>query len=214
MVSAPPVYDLNAMSDLSQQDRVLTDILEESWEIFRKDLLVYLIAAVICAILIGLSLGILSGTMAVGLCLLVRRLRNGEEAGATSVLDGFSHFLSSTLATLVILIGVTVGLALLVLPGLFLMAAWSMTFHAMAFENLGVGAALARSYDIFKQNSLLVVLLLIVLGLLNTLSSVLVLTGLLTVPYSAIALSVAYDKLAQKSAEDTKVDALKPFSVK
>lgn len=203
---------MRAMSDLNQSDRVLIEILEESWKVFWKDVLVYLLAAVICAVLLALSLGLLSGTLAVGFALLIRRLRNGENVGASAVLEGFSHFFGATLATLVILLGVTVGLALLVLPGLFLTAAWSMTFHAMATEDLGAGAALSRSYKVFKEHSLIIVLLLIVLGVLNTIASALLLAALLAVPYSAIAISIAYEKLVSRSPARTKEDTLSQTS--
>lgn len=208
-----PVYSPKAMADLNQLDRVLTSILEESWEIFWKDVLVYLLAAVLCAVLVTLSLGLLSGSLAVGFALLVQRRRSGEDVGASTVLVGLSHFFGATVASIVIALCVTLGLSLLLLPGLFLMAAWSMTFQAMALEALGVGAALSRSYEVFKENSLLIVSLLIVLGLLNTLSSLLLLTALLSVPYSGVALTVAYSRLANKSAAPNPAEPLKPYSV-
>ncbi len=201
------------MSDLNQLDRELTRILEESWDVFWKDVLVYLLATVVCALLIAGSLGILSGVAAVGFSMLVHRRLGGEEVGASTVFSGFSHLVGATIASLVIFVGVSIGLLLLLLPGLFLLAAWSMTFQAMAEENLGAGEAMARSYQVFKKHALLVVVLLIVLAVLNTVAGALLFLPLLTTPYSAIALSVAYRRLADGSAQGARPDELRPFGV-
>ena len=88
-----------------------------------------------------------------------------------------------------------------------------MTFQAMAIDGLGMGAALSRSYELFKQNALLLVVLLIIIGLLNAVASVLLLTCLLTVPYSAIALTIAYEKLARAQTVQAEGGSLQPFSV-
>lgn len=199
-----------SMSDLNQLDRTLTRILEESWEVFWKDVLVYLLATVLSAVLIAASLGILSGVVAVGFSLLVHRRLAGEEAGASTIFAGFSHLMGATIAALIIFVGVSLGLLLLLLPGLFLLAAWSMTFHAMAVENLGAGEAMSRSYRVFKEHSLLIVVLLILLAVVNSIAGTLIFLPLLTTPYSAIAVSIAYERLA---ASSTSADELRPFDV-
>jgi hypothetical protein len=187
------------VSDLNQLDRTLTQILEETWEILWKDAFLYLLAGLLCTVLVGISLGVLGGVALVGFALLIERRRQGHDVGPAVVFSGFEFFVPATLALVVMLVGVSLGLVLLVLPGLFLLAAWSLTFCAMARERLTAGEALARSYGIFRDHALIVVVLLIVLGLVNSIAGVLIFAQLISIPYSLIALSVAYDKLSATS---------------
>lgn len=188
------------VSDLNQLDGALTQILEETWEMFLKDAFLYLLAGLICTLVVGLSLGVLGGVALVGFARLIELRRQGHAAGAAVVFSGFEFFLPATGALLVIALGVSLGLVLLVLPGLFLLSAWSFTFCAMARENLGAGEALSRSYGIFREHALIVVVLLIVLGIVNTVAGMLIFAQLLSIPYSLIALSVTYEKLGANSA--------------
>lgn len=186
------------LADLNQADRFLTTILEDAWRLFWKDALVYIVALLLAAVVTTLSLGLLGGVMAVGFARMVRRLRAGESVGVLTVFSGFSHFVPATLATLVIAVGVTIGLFLLVIPGLFLLCAWSMTFVAMEAEDLSAGAALSRSYDLFKNHMVLVALLTLVLVVINAVAGTFVITAILAVPYTSIALVLAFEQMSAR----------------
>lgn len=202
------------MSDLNQMDRVLTEVLEEAWSTFWKDALVYIVAAALAAFVVVCSLGLLTGVMAVGFCDLTRRLRAGEGAGVLGIFSGFSRAGPATLATLVIAVGVTVGLFLVVLPGLFLICAWSFTFYAMEAEDLGVGAALSRSYELFKENALFVGLLVLILVIVNSIAGAFVITALLAAPLTSVTMFLAYEKVARATPRRTDpADELRPHSV-
>jgi hypothetical protein len=201
------------MSDLNQLDRVLTKILEESWEVLWKDAFLYVLAALVYVALVACSLGIFSGIATVGFCILIQRRRLGQEVGVLTILSGFGFALSSTLAMLIMFVGITIGTLLLVLPGLFLMAAWSFTFYAMAAEDLGPGAALGRSYGIFREHALLVIVLLIVLAIVNTVGGAVFVGQLLTIPYSMIAMAIAFEKLAGAELPQGQATAPQPFAV-
>jgi hypothetical protein len=185
------------VSDLNQVDRILTEVLEEAWSTFWKDALIYIVAAALAVFIVLCSLGLLSGVMAVGFCDLVRRLRRGERAGVLTIFSGFSRAVPATVATLVMVVGVAVGLVLLVLPGLFLICAWSLTFYAMEAEDLGAGAALARSYELFKENALFICVLVLVLAIVNSIAGAFVLTALFAVPLTSVAMLLAYEKVAR-----------------
>src|SRR5690606_18509843 len=109
-------------------------IFEEAWETLWKDAFLYLIAGLLSALLVGISLGVLGGVVWVGFALLIERRKQGHDVGPVAMFSGFGHFIPATLAFAILVVGVSVGLVLLVLPGLFLFAAWSLTFCAMARE--------------------------------------------------------------------------------
>jgi hypothetical protein len=201
------------MSDLNQLDQVLTKILEDAWDVFWRDVLVYVLASLLCAVLVVGSAGILSGVMAVGFALLVQSRRSGADVGAFAVFGGLTHLVGATLASLVIAVGVAVGMIFLILPGLLLAAAWSFTFVAMAKENLGAGEALSRSYSIFQEHALLVIALLVVLFILNMLGMAVVVGQVVTIPLRAVAIVVAYDELAQTPLRPQAVDPLRPHGL-
>jgi hypothetical protein len=62
----------------------------------------------------------------------------------------FAVLLPTTAISLLVALGVWIGLLLLIVPGLFLLARWSVAIPALVQERLGVFAAMRRSRDLAK----------------------------------------------------------------
>ena len=121
----------------------------------------------------------------------------GRVAGA-SILAGF---------------GIAIGFVLLIVPGLYLLTIWCLIVPVIVLENSAVGAAFGRSRELVRGNGwhvfaviLLVALLLfgvnIVIGLIlsalpDSARGVIsgIVSGTLTAPYIALALTLSYFRL-------------------
>src|ERR1700754_4556176 len=87
-------------------EQFLPSLLRETWEVFQKKALTFVIAALIATFLSAVTLGLLAGPLFVGFIDLVRRARAGEAVQTGEVFGRFDSFGSSLIATL--LIGVAV----------------------------------------------------------------------------------------------------------
>ena len=131
----------------------------------------------------------------------------------SSVADLFGSvgpvFLPLVLAGIVVGVGVTIGLILLIVPGLFLLTIWSVVAPAIVLERRGVFDALGRSRELVKGNGwnvfgviVLVFLLVLVVGIVAGLIGaaggdvvrILVqwVTSVLVAPVAALASAVLY----------------------
>jgi uncharacterized membrane protein len=183
------------MMDPVRQEDILQDILADAWDDFSKDFVLYVIAGLLMLLVCIGSLGLLSGPMTVGFVMLVENRRRGEVVSATDVFDGFSHFGASVIATLLIAIGVFIGSLLLVLPGLLFGLAMAFTFQSIAIDEVGATEAMGRSFTAIKENFGLAAVVLIIVLVLSGIGGAIVFGTLLTMPFSLILMTLAYDRI-------------------
>ena len=123
------------------------------------------------------------------------------------------HLNTLGIAGILAALGITVGLILLIVPGLFLATIWALIVPVIMLEGAGVGQAFGRSRELVRGNGwsvfgliVLVFLILIVAGIvvglvLSPLDDGLqqyvqgVLSNTLTAPFVALALTLAYYRL-------------------
>ncbi len=172
----------------------IQQIFTRSWGVFKEDMVLYIIASLIVAVVGGLSLGILMPTLMVGFVKLVRKRMAGEEASAGDVFD-FSAFVPALIVGIIIGVGVMVGSMLLVLPGIAVALVTGYSFHFIAYDDAGVGDALKGSFELVKDNIVLVLILMLILGVLNGIGSAVVLGALLTGPFSMVASTIAFEEM-------------------
>lgn len=180
-------------------ESVLTNVLKRSWDVFMKDPVLYVIAGIIVIVVGTLTLGILAPALSIGFMQITRDRMQGKPATAGGVFGGMSMFVPSLIALILIAIGVTIGSALLVLPGLFVAVVTSFAFQFMALENAGIGDSLSRSYRLVMDNLVTVILLIVLLAIINAIGGAVAVGLLLTTPFTMIAMVIAYEDL-RKSA--------------
>lgn len=173
----------------------IQSIFTRSWEVFKKDPVLYIVASLIVGVVGTVSLGILAAPLMVGFIRLTRNRMRGEEVGAGDVFGGMSALIPSLIAAILIAIGVGIGSLLLVLPGIAVAVIFSYAFHLIAYDDANVGDALKGSFELVKNNILLVILVMVLIGILNSIGGVVVVGVLLTGPFSMVASTVAFEEM-------------------
>ena len=190
------------MTESTRSEDVVQNTLGEAWRLFTNDFVLWIIAGLLMIVVTIVSLGILSGPMTVGFIMLVERRRQGEPGSATDIFDGFSHFGASLVAFILVSIGVMIGLVLLVLPGLLFALAMAFTFHAIALDDEDATSAMAKSFEIIKQNLALATVFLVIVLVLSGIGGATMFGSLLTTPFTLILMTLAYHRLADTSESD------------
>jgi uncharacterized membrane protein len=176
----------------------LRDVASQTWHAFKRDPVIFIGGSWLAALVSCASLGLLLGPMTVGFISVVQRTLHGQSARVRDVFEGLhgGALVSSVLAALMIVIASVLGLLLLVIPGLFVGAATCFAFHELAYRKLTAVDAIKASFGILKARLLHVLLLLAGIAALNAVGHVAVLGILLTVPFSMVSLTIAYEKLS------------------
>ena len=168
---------------------------EQAWDLFKKDVVLYLLSGLIVLIIGGVTLGILMGPLVVGFIQIIRRRQKGEMPTAGEVFAGMQSFLPAFLATLILGVAVILGSMLFVLPGLIVAYIGMFTFHFIAFKNAPVGTAIAGSFGLIKDQFAATLVLFVIVGILNGLGGAIMFGSFLTFPFGLLVLTVAFEKL-------------------
>lgn len=174
----------------------LRDALRESWQLLKRDPTLFVVGGAIVSVLSAASLGVLLGPMAVGFIQTVHRRMHGQSARVRDVLDGMTSLVTSVVACCVIGIASLIGFALAVIPGLLVLAATCFVFHEVCYRRGTAVDAIKGSFAILKAHLLHVLLLLVAIGFLNAVTYVSWFALLVTIPFSLVLLTVAYEKLS------------------
>src|SRR5580693_3639926 len=213
----------------------LSGVLDEAWRMYKayaKHLLaiafvVYLVAAVISALLaliggsIGAVLGALVAIVAAFLlqATLVQDVRDGRvDMSIGETVSAATPYLASVaLASILAGIAITIGLLLVIVPGLYLITIWAVIVPVIVIEQSGVLASFGRSqqlvrgrgWHVFATLVLVYVILLVVnlvLGLIfSALPHVLgsglssIISGTLIAPFLALVVTLVYYRLSGES---------------
>lgn len=176
-------------------------VAKQSWEQFMRDPMAYLLAGLLVALVSALSLGLLMAPLFVGFIEMTERGSRGESLSAGQVFSGFSKFVPSFVATLLVSIAMIIGFTFLVLPGLCVVLFTCFTLPAIALDGLGPVEAIKRSFDLVRSNLVNVLVLLIVNAILQGVGGAVVLGVLLTAPLSLIGFTVAYQRLRESAGQ-------------
>lgn len=171
------------------------DTLVKAWDLFKKDVVLYLLAGLITIFLGAVTLGVLFGPLTVGFIQVIRRRQNNEAATAGDVFAGMQSFLPAFLATLLIGIGVVIGSMLLFIPGLIVAFLAMFTYHFIAFKSAPVGSALGGSFTLIKDQFVLTLVLFLVVAVLNAVGGAIMFGSLVAYPFGLLVLTVAFEKL-------------------
>ena len=174
--------------------RVFTD----SWDLFKRDPALYILAGLVVVVLGAVTLGLLAGPLMVGFVQLVRERRRGVPRAVGDLFGGLSgRWLSALLLTLVVAVGVVLGSMLLVLPGLVVAFVAMYAYQVLAYRGAGVGESLTGSYHLVRDQLGPSLVLFLLLAVLNTIGGAVIFGSLLTLPFTLVALTVAFEELTR-----------------
>lgn len=109
---------------------------------------------IVCQSLAGiipLAVLLIGGPFAIGAAIFALRFAREEEAFIEDIFAGFRQFPSALVAYLLIAIGVSIGLILLIVPGIVMGLGWSQTFFILANNPEMRGTeAMQQSWEMMK----------------------------------------------------------------
>ena len=176
-------------------DGFILSVGRETWELFKRDALMFVLAWVIVLALSIVSLGLVAGPLMIGMIEMVRRSRHGEPVALGILFSRFDTLVASFIALLLTGLAVSLGFLLLVVPGLLAAVFATYVLHVLAYEPVGAIGALRRSVEITRESFVHTLALVLFLALAQTVGGLVLLGVLVTAPISFIALTVGYERL-------------------
>lgn len=170
---------------------------KQSWSLFTQKPLEHLVASLIVVALGTISLGVLMGPLCVGQIRMIDKQRRGEDIRIEHVFSGFDTFAPALLTSLIMVVGVSIGLILLVVPGLFLLVAWGFALWFVALRATSALEALSASWALLKRHTASVLLVVLLSAVLNSLGASVLFGALLTAPLSFIFATLAFCELEE-----------------
>jgi hypothetical protein len=217
----------------------LSGVLDEAWQMYRKfavhflaiAFVIYLIAAIIIAVLalaggtVGIVVGVLVSVVAAfvlqaTLVKAVQDVRDGRadlSIGET-VRQAGPSLVNVAGASILAGIAITIGLALIIVPGLFLITIWAVIVPVIVIERSGVLSSFGRSRELVRGHGwhvfgtlvLVYIIMLVVENVLAAIFRVLphvwgdglssIISGTLIAPFIAIVVTLVYYRLVGSSA--------------
>jgi hypothetical protein len=217
----------------------LSGVLDEAWQMYRKfavhflaiAFVIYLVAAIITALLalIGGTVGIWLTTLVSLIALfvlqatLVKAVQDVRDGRADlsigqTVREAGPYIAAVAGACILAAIAITIGLYLIIVPGLFLITIWAVIVPVIVIERAGVLASFGRSRELVRGHGWHVfgtlVLVFIIMLVVNIILSFIfyslphvigdglssIISGTLIAPFVAIVVTLVYYRLVGSSA--------------
>jgi hypothetical protein len=213
----------------------LSGVLDEAWRMYKahaKHLLaiafvIYVVAAIITAVLalaggtIGILLGAFVSVVAAFLlqATLVKAVQDVRDGRADlsikeTVNEATPYIWTVALASILAAIAITIGLILIIVPGLYLITIWAVIIPVIVIERSGVMASFGRSHDLVRGHGwhvfgTLVIVYIIMIVVQNVLGAIFlalphvlgdglssVISGTIISPFLALVVTLVYYRLS------------------
>jgi hypothetical protein len=178
------------------------ELFKRSWALFTSKPIEHILASLIVVALGTVSLGVLIGPLCVGQIRMIDRQRRGEDIRVGEVFSGFDSFAPAFLTSLILILAVAVGLVFLVVPGLFVLAAWGFSLWFVALRGASTTEALAASWSLLKRHTGSVLVVLLLGAILGSVGASVLFATLLTAPLSFIFTSLAFFDMSEGMVEE------------
>ena len=170
-------------------------IVTKAVAVFSKDWVIYAVSTLIVFALGILTLGLLFGPMMAGLGAMFLKAKKGKKPLFNDLFKFNGKFIGMAVMGLLICLLVCIGCVFLVLPGLLLATLWMYSMFAMAYDNKGIIASMKKSWAIVSKKGLWQhLVILIAIGILNSLGGALVVGTLITLPVTTGFLAMLYEE--------------------
>jgi len=174
----------------------LNQTLTKSWEIFKKQYVTLIIGTLVAVFLMIFFITI--PPLVFGIYFMCSKAAKGKKVEISDVFKGFDYFFTSWGMFILMFIALTIGFALLVIPGILLTIMFEYAIAVAISEKKGAIKSLERSYEIAKNNFSFSVVLWIIVAIINGIGIALWIGFLVSIPFTILCICVANNKLTAK----------------
>jgi hypothetical protein len=167
--------------------------ISEGWNLVSADLTTWILMTLIYIIVIVAGAGVLHGPLAVGFYLAALKRMSGRTPQVGDLFNGFSVFLPTLIASLLISALAFVGLLLCIIPGLIVPALFVFAYLFVMDKRMDFWPAMQASHEVVKKDYFGFIMFVLALGAINFCGALLCGVGLLaTIPLTYGATLAAY----------------------
>ncbi len=151
----------------------------------------------------GVGGNVLLGPFLLGMYKMDLAIVRNKETHLGELLTGFENFLPAFIANILIQVAFLIGLSLLVIPGLLVLLSYTTTYLFLLDKNLGMWDAMEASRKLVWRNRKRWIMLGVMMLAINLAGLLFFFVGLLvTIPYSHLLITMAYDEDTTREARD------------
>jgi hypothetical protein len=184
------------MAQVEAFDEFTVGVARETWATFRREPVLFLIAGVVVMVVSVVTLGVLIGPLSVGFVELVRKVRAGEPVAVSVLFSRMDSLVPSSVALFIVGVLATIGLILLVAPGLAVLFFSSWSLPAIAYRRLGGVDSLRHSVEVVRAYPMHTLAVMFAIWIAHAIGGMVVFGALITLPLGTIAMAIAYERLA------------------
>jgi len=166
------------------------------WQIVQQNLGAYALMALLFGVLASCVPVVLHGPLMVGfhIAFMRKMVRGTMEVG--DLFKGFSFFVPSLIASILISVFSTIGFICCIIPGIVVSAMFMFTYLFIVDKRMDFWPAMQASHEIVKKNYVGFSLFILASILLNLVGALCLLVGLLiTIPITVAAITIAYQEI-------------------
>ena len=175
----------------------IENILSNSWNIFKNNIVAYIIGTLIAVI--GSIFIITIAPLVYGLTYMAVRGIKGETVEINDVFEGFNNFIRSWVFVIAAAILIMIGYIFLVIPGIILSILLIYALPLLVLRDYGGIDAIKESINIGKENFKDTLILFVIIVVLNAIGGSIPLAFALVLPYTTICYTLAASNLIEET---------------
>jgi uncharacterized membrane protein len=166
------------------------------WDLVKQDFGTYFLIALVFTILNAMVPVILTGPLMAGFHIFCMKKMLGRRAEFADLFKGFNFFIPTLVASLLISVFTSLGIALCIIPGLVLAAMYKFTYLFIVDKGMDFWPAMQASHAIVKQDYFGFTMFLISMFLVVVLGAICCIVGIfIAIPVTLAAITVAYREI-------------------
>lgn len=170
----------------------IAQLLKESWEKFIAEIvlliLFVLVGGLLCFTIILIPVVMTGMTRA-----FIGYVRDGRKPEYSDLWSHWDTFIQILLQFIVMGILLSIGFALFIIPGIFLMTIWMYAMFYLVDRNMGFWESMEASRNVVMESGIgMSFVLILIVSLINSVGGLVAVGVLFTAPFTMVVLALAY----------------------